>query len=70
MLHLGANWGALPYSGRLYNVDNHRRKLVGAWCADPNRGKDSWFQVNFGEPKRITGVATQGTSGGGGDPSS
>ena len=56
----GGNWAALPYSGRLYNADNHQRKLVGSWCADPNRGKDSWFQVNLRRPMRITGVATQG----------
>jgi hypothetical protein len=39
---------------------------VGAWCADPNRGKESWFQVNLRGRKRITGVATQGKWGGGG----
>ena len=33
---------------------------MGAWCADPNRGKDAWFQVSLGGRKRITGVATQG----------
>ena len=56
----GGGWGALPFSGRLYNGDNHQRKLVGAWCADPNRGKDSWFQVTLEGRKRITGIATQG----------
>ena len=55
----GGGWAARAYGGRLYMQDNHARKEVGAWCARP-RSKNQYLQIDLGEPRTITAVATQG----------
>ena len=59
VLLAGGGWGAYAYSGRLYLEDNHKRKEVGAWCANPG-SKNQYLQIDLGRRRTITAVATQG----------
>ena len=56
----GRRWSAPASSARLYKKDDHRLKHVGAWCADPRRSGEKYLQIDFGNRKRITALATQG----------
>ena len=56
----GGGWYAPASSARLYKEDDHRLKHVGAWCADPRSNREKYLQIDFGNEKRITALATQG----------
>jgi len=59
----GGGWEASASNARLYMVDDHRAKRIGAWCAashDQAKSADGYVQVDLGSKKRITWIATQG----------
>ena len=48
-------------SARLYNEDSYDRMSIGAWCADV-QGPNQYLQVDLGSVRKVTFIATQGTS--------
>lgn len=54
-------WSARPANARLYLMDNPKSNHIGAWCASSLADKNSsWLQVDLGEQKSISFIATQG----------
>lgn len=56
-------WQAHAKNARLYYKDDHTNKRIGAWCAeshDSARSANGYVQVDLGQRKTITYIATQG----------
>lgn len=60
-VYSGGAWGATASNARLYMIDDHDKKRIGAWCAAYGQTKNQWLQVDLGEIKYVSAVATQGT---------
>jgi hypothetical protein len=59
----GGGWQASARNARLYMVDDHKAKRIGAWCAkshDSAKSSEGYVQVDLGSRKKITWIATQG----------
>ena len=53
------SWKAAPENARLYQIDDPKKRNIGAWCA-AGRVKGNWLQVDLGKVKSVRYIATQG----------
>ncbi|XP_028391807.1 zinc metalloproteinase nas-14-like [Dendronephthya gigantea] len=56
----GGPWGATANNARLYMRDDHDKKRIGAWCAAYGQTRNQWLQIDLGELRYVSAVATQG----------
>ncbi|CAB3997590.1 zinc metallo ase nas-13-like [Paramuricea clavata] len=56
----GASWTASASNARLYMRDDHDNKRIGCWCAAYGQTENQWLQVDLGQVKYVSAVATQG----------
>jgi len=59
----GGGWAAAAKNARLYMADDYNNKRIGAWCAashDSAKSADGYVQVDLGQQKTISYIATQG----------
>jgi hypothetical protein len=57
----GGPWVASASNARLYMRDDHDEKRIGSWCAAYGQTDNQWLQVDLGQVKYVSAVATQGT---------
>ena len=56
----GGPWVASASNARLYMRDDHDEKRIGSWCAAYGQTVNQWLQVDLGQVKYVSAVATQG----------
>jgi len=59
--HPGRGWVASAANARLYMPDNSTSKRIGSWCSNSyDDAKTDFLQVDLGQMRTITYIATQG----------
>ncbi len=56
----GGGWEASASNARLYMRDDHTNKRIGTWCAAYGQTDGQWLQIDLGQVKYVSAVATQG----------
>merc|ERR1712142_834625 len=59
----GGGWDAATANGRLYFMDDHDKKRIGAWCpteAQRNNPSTMYMTIDLGRTKTIKYIASQG----------